>query len=122
MNTPNTAANDSGGGSEGTFTELTVITETRDRIMYLLEVYPYVSRAMIQVGLSPACPPALWDPILQDLVARGSVLITTVNTKTPKDRNLTKDIYHLPTYPYPPVTLRQLEIAEDLAGITPDAE
>lgn len=79
--------------------------DQRLKILHLLETFPYISRAMIQVGLGPALPPKLWDPILANLVETHEVSFVEVNVTTPSGRALVKGIYHLPTYPYPPQKL-----------------
>lgn len=77
--------------------------DIRNKIIFLLEVFPYLARSMIQVGLSPALPPKLWDPILGSMVDEGAVCKVDVVTTNPGNRTLTKTIYHLPQFPYPPV-------------------
>lgn len=84
--------------------------DVRAKILFLLETYPFISRSMIQVGLSPALPPKLWDPILQSLVTEGSVIYVEVQATNPGNRTLVKGVYHLPKYQYPPET--QLTMAE----------
>ena len=80
--------------------------DQRLKILHLLETFPYISRAMIQVGLGPALPPKLWDPILANLVETQEVSFVEVNVTTPSGRALVKGIYHLPTFPYPPQKLQ----------------
>lgn len=89
--------------------------DVRERILHLLKVYPYISRSMIQVGLSPALPPKLWDPVLQQLVNEKAVQHVETQAQTPAGRTLTKGIYYLPEYPFPPVTTAQLEDLADQA-------
>jgi len=81
----------------------TVDEDIQAKILALLEVYPYVSRSMIQTGLGPALPPKLWDPILKALVDTEQVCFREVTAASiPTGRSLTKGIYHLPKFPYPP--------------------
>ncbi len=84
------------------------VEDVRIKILHNLEVYPYLSRAMIQTGLGPAMPPRLWDPVLEDLIIRGEIMVVEKTVTSPGGRALTKQIYHLPTYPYPPVGLAEL--------------
>lgn len=85
-----------------------VVADTRAKILNIMETYPYVSSMMIQVSLGPACPPKLWRPILEDMVKEAELCLKTESVLTAKGRALTREIYHKPTMPYPPVTLRQL--------------
>lgn len=85
------------------------VSDVRAKIIHLLEVFPYISRAMIQTGLSPALPPKLWDPVLQQLVTEKVVQYIEVTTTTPGGRVLTKGIYHLPKFPYPVITVEEYE-------------
>ena len=79
------------------------LDEVKAKLMHLLEVYPYISRAMIQTGLSPALPPKIWDPILQGAVEAKEICYVEIQAESPNGRTLTKGIYHLPRFPYPPV-------------------
>ncbi len=85
------------------------LDEVKAKLMHLLEVYPYISRAMIQTGLSPALPPKIWDPILQGAVDAGEICYVAIQSESPNGRTLTKGIYHLPRFPYPPVSLKEYE-------------
>ena len=80
--------------------------DQRLKILHLLETFPYISRAMIQVGLGPALPPKLWDPILANLVETKEICFVEVNVTTPSGRSLVKGIYHLPSFSYPPLKLQ----------------
>lgn len=68
----------------------------RKKILFLLTVYPRLSRAMIQVGLGTAMPPSLWSPILEALIQEGKVGLTAESYVTPRNTNQTYQIYHLP--------------------------
>lgn len=81
-----------------------VILATTGKIISLLETFPYISRTMIQVGLSPALPPKLWSPILDELVEKGEILKHSLPVTNNEGRTTTKVVYHLPKFPYPPVT------------------
>lgn len=81
------------------------IEEVRARILHLLEIYPFMARSMIQVGIGPGCPPKIWDPILQQLVSEGKICKEEINTTSPKGRSGSKDVYHLPCFTYPPAKL-----------------
>lgn len=76
------------------------------RISHLLKIYPYLSRGMIQQGLGPGTPPKLWDPILKAMVEKGEVKCVTISIDdAPSGRVQSKTIYHLPCFPYPPITI-----------------
>jgi hypothetical protein len=77
--------------------------DIHDKIIFLLETYPYMSRGMIQVGLGPACPPRLWGPVLDEMVNNGEVVNHDIQVTSPNGRTMTKDIKHLPQYFYPPI-------------------
>ncbi len=79
-----------------------LVNATKDKILHLLETFPYISRSMIQTGLSPALPPKLWGPILDKAVEQGEIKLVEVATTNPSGRALTKGVYHLPHYAYPP--------------------
>lgn len=101
-----------------------VTADIRADILSLLETYPYLGYTMIQVGIGPAKPPKLWKPILEQLVEEGVILKQTVPVTSGRGRDITRTVYHRDTMPWPPVTVAQLTIAEDLAGIEaePDAD
>lgn len=82
--------------------------DTQGKILFLLGVFPYQSRSMLQVALGPGLPPALWDPILGSLVSDGQVLKRDVTVIDHRQRESVKTVYHLPIYPWPPVTIEQL--------------
>lgn len=84
-----------------------IMKDTKAKILYVLKIYPYISRPMLQYGLSPSLPPKLWAPCLGELMMEGKVLLKRINTTNPKGTSQTKDVYHLPEYPYPPITIQQ---------------
>ena len=43
------------------------------KILLLLEVYPVISPTMLQAGLGPQIPPAKWRPVLDKMLADGTV-------------------------------------------------
>jgi len=83
--------------------------DIRARIIHTLQVFPYISRAMLQVALGPGLSPKFWDGPLQDLVNEGVIKLVETVVATPGGRTLTKGIYHLPEYPYPPVKVKEIE-------------
>lgn len=83
--------------------EATVEGDVSEKILHTLQTYPYLSRAMIQVALGPALPPKLWAPILGDLLRTNQICYVKETVEAPSGRSLVKGIYHLPSFPYPPV-------------------
>lgn len=80
------------------------------KILHSLEVFPYLSRGMIQQGLGPGCQPKFWDPVLRRLVEQGKIKTVETTVASPGGRALSKTIYHLPCYPYPPAKVEAIEI------------
>jgi hypothetical protein len=79
------------------------LLDTKQKLLHLLDIYPYLPKALIQTGMSPALPPKFWKPILDKCVEDGEILVAKISTQTPNGRNLQKEVYHLPKYPYPPI-------------------
>lgn len=67
----------------------------RSRIVHVLTVFPFLSQSMINVGIGTSIPSKLWQPILEDLIAEGTVQKTAINAQSPSDRSQTYTIYHL---------------------------
>lgn len=74
----------------------------RDKILFYLELYPFLSRSMIHMALGTATSRRLWSPILDKLIEEGAVVCTTLHAKTPLDRNQTFTIFHLASRTYEP--------------------
>lgn len=83
----------------------TVQDDTREKILFILGIYPYISRSMIQVALGPGLPPKLWDPVLAGMVDKKEVCHCWENVTAPNGRASTKGVYYLPSFPYPPTKL-----------------
>lgn len=47
--------------------------EVRKRIEFVLDMYPKLSYTMLQVGLGTGYKPLYWRPVLQEMIADGSV-------------------------------------------------
>jgi hypothetical protein len=56
------------------------------KIMYTLSVYPKISPSMLQVGIGPSTQPAIWRPILDDLIKDGLISREAVEKNTPTGR------------------------------------
>lgn len=72
----------------------------REKILFGLEVYPYVSPSMLHVFLGTATSAHVWKSILNDLIAEGLVTREEVTLTTPHDRTQTYTILHLTQKPY----------------------
>jgi hypothetical protein len=83
---------------EGLEEELALL---RQKILFSLELYHFLSRSMIHQTLGTATTTRLWGPILDRLIEEGLVACTTLTAKTPLDRNQTFSVYHLAIRPYP---------------------
>jgi hypothetical protein len=62
------------------------IVEVREKIVHFLTVYPKISPSMLQAAIGPNVRPAIWHPILDDLVIRGIVDKTQVHAQLPSGR------------------------------------
>lgn len=51
------------------------------KILYTLGICPRLTRSMLQTGIGPALSPAIWRPVLEDMIARKLVQEETVNVK-----------------------------------------
>lgn len=81
-----------------------VVADVRADILSLFDTFPYISSTMIQVGIGPSKPPKLWRPVLEQLVKDGILLERMISVTTPKNRNITRTVYHPMTMPWPPVS------------------
>lgn len=61
----------------------------RERILHVLSVYPIISPTMLQVGLGTNIQAASWRPVLEELIAEGTVKQGTRVVKTPSGRHYT---------------------------------
>lgn len=73
-----------------------VVEITRSKILYALEIFPFINASMIHMGIGTSTSTSLWKPILNDLINEGLVQETVVNAKSPLDRNQLHTVYHLP--------------------------
>ena len=55
----------------------------RRRIVHTLTIYPRLSNSMLQVGIGTGIPPRLWHPVLERMVAEGTVKRTIVKAVNP---------------------------------------
>lgn len=77
-------------------------SQLREKILFSLSVYQYVSPSMLHVALGTSSPSALWRQILTDLIAEGLVQETRIMLTTPSERNQTYAVLHLSSNSYTP--------------------
>ncbi len=65
------------------------------KILHVLSIYPKISRPMLQTGIGPSVNPAIWHPVLSDLVGRRLVTEVEVSLKGPTGRNNTYRVLSL---------------------------
>lgn len=72
----------------------------RDKILFGLEVYPFVSPTMMHTFLGTATPSAIWKEVLNHLIAEELVVKTEVRLTSPHDRVQSYTVLHLASKPY----------------------
>lgn len=55
----------------------------KEMIIHLLTIYPSISPTMLQSGLGPSTKPALWRPILEELIENDIVVRDTEQSVSP---------------------------------------
>ena len=75
---------------------LEIEKEVEAKIIHLLSIYPIISPTMLQGGLGPYTKPAVWRPVLQQLIASGRVVEDQESLQTPTDRYNTYTKLSLP--------------------------
>ena len=61
-------------------------TYIRDRILFVMKIYPVISPSMLQVGIGTTFSPKLWRPVFDALVREGRIKVTSTSTLTPTGR------------------------------------
>ena len=59
----------------------------RDKIIHCLTLYPKLSFSMLQTGIGPSVPPAIWRPILEELKTANIVKVYSMSVKNPSGRD-----------------------------------
>lgn len=59
------------------------VKEVRERILHTLSVYPKISPTMLQVALGTSTRPALWHPVLDQLIEENLVEKIQVRPSSP---------------------------------------
>lgn len=83
--------------------------DIESRIAHILEVHPYISRSMLQVAIGPGLSPKFWDPVFQRMIESGTIKLAKTTVVSPGGRELVKEVYHLPKFPYPPIQITDIE-------------
>ena len=60
--------------------------EIEAKILHLLGIYPIISPTMLQGVLGPPVKPALWRPVLEQLIEDGKVIAEQEGLLTPAER------------------------------------
>lgn len=61
----------------------------RERILYVLSIWPKISPTMLQVGIGTALSPKMWRPIFEKLITEGKIQQTVSSSKSPAGRDQT---------------------------------
>jgi len=69
--------------------------EIAAKINHILTIFPRLSHAMIQVGLGTSLPVRLWRPILDEMIAEGTVIVEDVAAETPAGRKQQYTVFQL---------------------------
>ena len=73
------------------------LRQLREKILFGLSIYKYVTPTMLHTFLGTSTPASLWkEVILAELLADGTVVSDTVTLTSPHDRQQTYTILHLP--------------------------
>jgi hypothetical protein len=75
----------------------------REKMMFLLTIYPKLTPTMLHVGIGPHVRPQMWRPVMEALIRERKVKRTGVSVYTPKGQYRTYTILELNT----PMTLEQ---------------
>lgn len=86
----------------------------REKILFGLQVYPYLSPTMLHVFLQTATPAGIWKPILNELIVEGLVVSEEVTLTSPHERTQTYTILHLATTPYTAFPTRDQNLQNDV--------
>lgn len=74
----------------------------REKILFGLGVYPYLSPTMLHTFLGTSTSTHVWKPILNQLIAEGLVVSEEAKLTSPHERQQSYTILHLATNQYTP--------------------
>ena len=69
----------------------------QEKILHVLNLYPKISPAMLQVGIGTSLPPDIWRPNYQKLIELGLIKEYQENHVSPSGRN-TRHTFIMLTY------------------------
>jgi hypothetical protein len=75
----------------------------REKMMFLLTIYPRLTPTMLHVGIGPQVRPQTWRPIMEALIREGKIKRTGISVHTPKGQYRTYTTLELSK----PMTLEQ---------------
>lgn len=75
----------------------------REKILFTLKIYPYLSASMLQIGIGPSTPSKLIHHELDQLIEAGLVTQDFIVKKTPTGRTNTYTIIRLTSFPASPI-------------------
>lgn len=71
----------------------------KQKILFILGIYPRLSHSMLQIGMGTGLPALLWRPSLDALIAQGVVKSENVQLTTPSGRAQTYKVLSLADSP-----------------------
>jgi len=75
----------------------------REKILFGLAIYPFLSPSQLHVFLGTATPKSIWkDVVLEALLAEGAVVKEEITLVSPHERTQTYTILRLACNPYTP--------------------
>jgi hypothetical protein len=69
----------------------------REKMMFLLTIYPKLTPTMLHVGIGPQVRPQTWRPVMEALIREGKIKRTGTSVYTPKGQFRTYTILELCT-------------------------
>lgn len=87
--------------------------DLRQKILFGLSVYPFVSPSMLHVFLGTSTPSSIWkEQVLRQLLEEGVVVQEDVQLTSPAERSQTYTVLRLADRPYsPPEPLTEAKAA-----------
>lgn len=70
-------------------------TAIRDKLIFVLAVFPKLSSTMLQIGLGTSVSPSEWRPILASLIQEGIIVVDSVTYLSTVQRWQTYRIHRL---------------------------
>ena len=62
----------------------------RNKLIHTLQIYPVVSPSMLQTALGPHIPANRWRPVMEELVAEGTIVRDEISGRDPANRHFTR--------------------------------